>query len=113
MDTRQGNSRGHGRNAPVWGEQGPNWSSNNIAGGYNSQANYGSYGGGYNQAGGGGGGYNQGWNQYGNGSWGNNEYGNYNSGYNNAGGPMRGGGGYTQRVGPYGNNMAKGECLIS
>jgi len=109
VDTRQGSSRGHGRNAPVW-EQGPNWSSgNNLASGYNNQASYGSYGGGgYNQAGG----YNQGgWNQYGNGNW-NNEYGNYNSGggYNNAGGPMRGGG-YTQRsVGPYGNNnnMTKG-----
>jgi len=109
VDVRQGGQRGHGRNAPVWGEQGPNWSggNNNLASGYNNQANYGNYGGGYNQASG----YSNqsGWNQYGNGNWGSNDYSNYgNSGSynNNAGGPMRGS--YTQRVGPYGNNMAKG-----
>jgi len=100
VDTRQGNPRAHGRNAPIW-EQGPAW--NNQAGynqGYNNQAGYGNYQAGYNQ-----GGYNQGgWNQpgYGNGNWGNEGY----SGYNSNTGPMRGGG-YTQRsVGPYG--MAKG-----
>lgn len=80
VDTRQGNPRGgHGRNAPVWGEQGgPNWSSgNNNLAGYSNQAGYNSYGNYGNQ-----GTYNQGsWGQgYGNGNWGSDygqSYGNY------------------------------------
>ncbi|KAK4337024.1 hypothetical protein RND71_044000 [Anisodus tanguticus] len=107
VDTRQGNPRGHGRNAPIW-EQGPGWSGNNLAGGYNNQAGYNNYGGGYGQ-----GAYNQGgWNQgggYGNGNW-SSEYGGYGNNYNSGstGGPMRGGG-YTQRsVGPYGGGGGGG-----
>lgn len=107
VDTRQSNPRGHGRNAPVWGEQGPNWSSgNNNLAGYSNQAGYNSYGNYGNQ-----GTYNQGsWGQgYGNGNWGS-EYGQSYGNYGGTGGPMRGGNNYTQRgVGPYGggNNMAK------